>query len=116
MKEILDFDEVKTKPLRAKNEKFAFITLLILILLILILIKFLYYIQTALLIDSPLIPSYAIFYANRDSFISGAFITALLIISLIFFYQKKFTASFLLNCFLIIFNLGFSYLYYNYLN
>lgn len=114
MKEILDFDEITTKPLRAKNEKFAFITLLILTSFILI--KFLGCMQAGLAVDSPLIPFYSIFYILQDTFISGVLISLGILISFLFFYFKRFTTSFLLNCFLIVLNIGFPYLYYNYLN
>lgn len=108
MEDIIDRNIIKENN---KLEKLAFISMLL--ALVFIFLKFFNYVYTSTnIIDSPLIPNYAINYALKESFFSGLILSFGIILTFYLYKIKKYYIVILLNAIFIVQSLALPYILY----
>lgn len=107
MEDILDQNNSEKE--NQKLEKIAFVSMIL--ALVYIFLKFFNYVYTSTnIIDSPLIPNYAINYALKESFYSGLILSFGIIITFYLYKIKKYYIVILLNAIFIVQSLALPYI------
>ena len=107
MEDILD--QHNSKKENQKVEKIAFISMLL--ALVYVFLKFFRYVfESNYMLDSPLIPSYTINFALKESFYSGLILSFGIIITFYLYKIKKHQIVIFLNILLIVQSLALPYI------